>query len=87
MLHPLLFAATKGPDASAPRCRPAAPRAETVDGFEAHMGTNHLGHFLLTLLLLPSLQATAQKVCEGGWQGSSEGRGFRGWGRSDGAEA
>ena len=30
-------------------------RAETVDGLESHMGTNHLGPFLLTLLLLPAL--------------------------------
>jgi len=37
----------------------SAPRGETADGFESHMGTNHLGHFLLTLLLIPSLRAGA----------------------------
>lgn len=34
----------------------------TKDGFEAHMGTNHLGPFLLTMLLLPCMRETARKV-------------------------
>ncbi|KAK9813372.1 hypothetical protein WJX73_003332 [Symbiochloris irregularis] len=32
----------------------------TPDGFEMHMGTNYLGAFLLSLLLLPNLQQGAQ---------------------------
>lgn len=35
------------------------PRTETADGFESHLGTNHLGPFLLTLLLLPALRRGA----------------------------
>ena len=37
----------------------ACPLMRTAQGFEMQFGTNHLGHFLLTCLLAPALQAGA----------------------------
>src|SRR5579884_3012607 len=36
----------------------AVDRGLTADGFEMHMGVNHLGHFALTVRLLPLLAST-----------------------------
>jgi NAD(P)-dependent dehydrogenase (short-subunit alcohol dehydrogenase family) len=38
----------------------AVPPALTKDGYETHFGTNHMGHALLTQLLMPTLLHTAR---------------------------
>lgn len=39
----------------------AVPVGTTKEGYEIQLGTNHIGHFLLTKLLLPTLQKTAEQ--------------------------
>uniref|UniRef100_A0A6B2LBY6 Uncharacterized protein n=1 Tax=Arcella intermedia TaxID=1963864 RepID=A0A6B2LBY6_9EUKA len=38
----------------------ACPKSTTVDGFETQFGVNHLGHFLLTNLLIPYLKRSGK---------------------------
>lgn len=40
----------------------AVPRRRTADGFELQLGTNHLGHFALTGLLIDALRPDARVV-------------------------
>ncbi|WP_022894370.1 oxidoreductase [Agromyces subbeticus] len=41
------------------------PYGLTTDGFELHFGTNHLGHFALTNLLLPHISGRVVTVASG----------------------
>lgn len=43
----------------------AVPYAQTVDGFESQIGTNHLGHFALTNLLLGKITDRVVTVSSG----------------------
>jgi NAD(P)-dependent dehydrogenase (short-subunit alcohol dehydrogenase family) len=59
----------------------AVPYAETVDGFEVQLATNHLGHYALTGLLLPVLlQAQKPRVVT---VASNAHKGAKGGGRWD----
>ena len=37
----------------------ACPFSKTVDGIESQFGTNHIGHFLLTNLIMPKILAAS----------------------------
>lgn len=69
----------------------AIPRRETADGFEMQLGTNHLGHFAFTGLLLDLLLATpgsrvvnvsstAHKVGRMRWDDLQHERSYTKWG-------
>lgn len=66
----------------------AVPLSRTADGFELQLGTNHLGHFALTLLLLPAVTDRVVTVSSGAHKSGTidlddlswETRPYRSWG-------
>ncbi|KAJ9499831.1 hypothetical protein LTR96_000876 [Exophiala xenobiotica] len=61
------------------------PHPTTQEGYEIHFGTNHMGHALLTKLLLPLLLKTAAHKSESGSESSERpGGGDAGTGTSTG---
>ncbi len=62
------------------------PRTLTVDGFESQFGINHLGHFALTSLLLPTLEGTPEsRVVTVSSTGEKLGNGDLAWDDIDGS--
>jgi NAD(P)-dependent dehydrogenase (short-subunit alcohol dehydrogenase family) len=65
----------------------ATPERRTADGFELQIGTNHLGHFALTNLLLPHVAGRVVTVASGAHRTGSislddlnwERRGYSAW--------
>jgi NAD(P)-dependent dehydrogenase (short-subunit alcohol dehydrogenase family) len=47
----------------------ATPHRQTADGFELQLGTNHLGHFALTGLLLPRIGDRVVTISSGAHRG------------------
>jgi NAD(P)-dependent dehydrogenase (short-subunit alcohol dehydrogenase family) len=66
----------------------AIPEQRTADGFEMQIGTNHLGHFALTNLLLPHIGDRVVTIASGAHRMGSidlddlnwERRGYKSWG-------
>jgi len=61
----------------------AVPEQRTADGFEMQIGTNHLGHFALTNLLLPQVADRVVTVSSGAHRMGSIGLDDLNWERRD----